>query len=250
MLFRSVFSGGLAGIAAGVIFLGLGSRLAMRVVTLLNSDARGTLTDAEQVVGAVTFGGTVALVIFIGLIGGLLSGVFWVVIREHLPDALLPRTALAGAIAMLVGSFFVIEASNTDFMLFTPVAFNVAMFMLLIGLSGPATAIGDSVLQHRLPTGAQAGIAYGLLAGIVAIPAVMTIVSAYFVEGAFVHNPPRAVGVFLGVAVVGTLLTWARYTPWRMPLSIKLGRWTGTFGLGGMLVFGRLQLMSELSDIF
>ena len=179
----------------------------------------------------------------------MFAGVLWVVIRDRLPDALFPRVALAGAIATLLGSFQVIESSNIDFRLFTPVAFNVAMFMLLIGVCGSATAIGDSVLQRRLPTGTQAGIVYGVLAGVAVIPAAMTISSAYFVDGAFVDDPPRAVGVFLGVATAGTLLTWARYTPWRIPLSTKLGQWTGTFGLGGMLLFGLLQLMGELSDI-
>jgi hypothetical protein len=141
-LFRSIFSGGLAGLIAGVVFLGVGSRLAMRVVALLNSDARGTLTDADQVVGAITLDGTAVLVTIFGLGGGAFAGVIWVAVREHLPERLPLRMVLAGVIAALVGSFVIIQGSNLDFRLFDPVALNVAMFLLLVGLCGSATAYG------------------------------------------------------------------------------------------------------------
>ena len=36
------------------LVLSVGSRLAMRVVALLNAEAKGTLTDAQQIVGAIT----------------------------------------------------------------------------------------------------------------------------------------------------------------------------------------------------
>jgi len=43
----------------------------MRVVALLNPEAEGTLTDAEEIVGAITMDGTIALVVFGGGFGGL-----------------------------------------------------------------------------------------------------------------------------------------------------------------------------------
>ena len=147
LLFRSVFCGGLA----GVVVLGVGSRLAMRVVALLNAEANGTLTDAEQVVGAITVGGTIELIVFGGLFGGLFAGVLWVVVRERLPERLSLRIPLVGVVATLVGSFAIIESSNIDFRLFDPVILNVAMFMMLVGLTGSTTAFGDWVLQRHCP---------------------------------------------------------------------------------------------------
>jgi hypothetical protein len=56
-----------------------------QIVTVLNPGARGTLTDAEQIVGAVTLSGTAVLVVLIGAVGGAFTGVIWVVVRERLP---------------------------------------------------------------------------------------------------------------------------------------------------------------------
>ena len=118
LLSRSIFSGGLAGVIAGVLFLGIGSRLAMRVVTLPDPQAEGTLTDADQVVGAITLGGTVALIVFAGGFGGIFAGGIWIMVRETLPERLSFRIPLSGVIATLVASFTLIDASNSDFRLF------------------------------------------------------------------------------------------------------------------------------------
>ena len=234
---------------AGVVFLGIGSRIAMRVVALLNAEAKGTLTDAEQVVGAITPDGTVALVVFVGGFGGVFAGAIWVVIRERLPERLSLRVPLGGIIATIVGSFFIIEASNADFRLFDPVVLNVAMFMMLVGLAGSATAYRDWVLQRRLPSGFSAGVLYGVLVGHGAVLAFPIIFFSFFVPGAFVDDPPRVAGGFLLVATVGTLLSWTRYTRWGMSAQSKAGRWIGTFGLAGLVAFGGLHLAGEITEI-
>ena len=249
VLFRSIFCGGLAGLLAGVVFLGIGSRLAMRVVALLNPEARGTLTDAEQVVGAITPDGTVALVVFVGGFGGVFAGAIWVVVRERLPERLSLRIALAGVVATLVGSFAVIDVSNADFRVFDPVVLNVAMFMMLVGLAGSATAYGDWILQRRLPSGFSAGILYGVLVGHGALLAFPIIFFSFFVSGAFVDDPPRVAGGFFLVATVGMLLSWTRYTPWSRAALAKAGAWIGTFGLAGLVAFGGLHLAEEITEI-
>ncbi|NQW22672.1 MAG: hypothetical protein HQ475_04410 [SAR202 cluster bacterium] len=191
LLFRSIFSGGLAGVLAGVLFLGIGSRLAMRFVALLNPEANGTLTDAEQIVGAFTFEGTVELVIFGGVFGGIFAGAVWVMVKDRLPERFCLRVPLAGVIATLVGSFALIDADNFDFSVFGSVGLNVAMFMMLVGLTGSATAYGNRVLQRRLPSSAGAGVLYASLVGFGALLALPMIVSFFFVAGAAVQEPPR-----------------------------------------------------------
>ena len=249
VFFRSIFCGSLAGVVAGVVFLGIGSRLAMRVVALLNSETKGTLTDAEEVVGTISADGTIALIIFVGGFGGIFAGTIWVVVRERLPESLSLRIALAGVIATLVGSFAVIEASNADFRLFDPVVLNVAMFMMLVGLTGSATAYGDWVLQRRLPLGFGPGVLYGAIVGQGALLAVPLIIFAFFVSGASVDDPPRVAGGFFLVAAVGMLLSWTRYTRWRRATLIKAGIWIGTFGLAGLVAFSGLHLVGEITDI-
>ena len=90
-LLRDVFRGGLAGVIAGVICLGVGSRVVMRVAALLDPDQHGRLTDNGNVIGAITFEGTLELVIFVGIFGGLAAGVVWVLVRDWLPTELAPR---------------------------------------------------------------------------------------------------------------------------------------------------------------
>jgi hypothetical protein len=72
----------------------------------------------------------------------------------------------------------------------------------------------------------------------------------FFVSDAAVHDPPRVAGAFFWVAAVGTLIRWARYTPWRASIPPQAGLWAETFGLAGMSVFGALYLAGELNEIF
>ena len=102
--FRSICCGGLAGFLAGIVFFGIGSRPAVRAVALLNPEAKGTLTGAGKIVGAITLNGTVALVVLVGRFGGVIAGGIWVLVRERLPEHLSLRTALSGVIATLVGA--------------------------------------------------------------------------------------------------------------------------------------------------
>ena len=117
VLFRGIFCGGLAGFLAGVVVLGFGSRIAMRVVAMLNPEATGNLTDAGEIVGTITLGGTVALIVFGGGFGGLFTAGLWVFLRERLPGRLTLRIPLAGVLATLVGSLGLIDAGNDDFRL-------------------------------------------------------------------------------------------------------------------------------------
>jgi hypothetical protein len=68
-------SGMMAGaVLASVLVLGLVGRSMMRVLAATSpASALGRLTDAEEIVGEVTFGGTLGFVAFIGLFGGLFS---------------------------------------------------------------------------------------------------------------------------------------------------------------------------------
>ena len=76
----------------------------MRAVELLNPEAKGTLTGAGEILGAITLDGTVALVVLVGRFGGVIAGGIWVLVRERLPEHLSLLTALSGVIATLVGA--------------------------------------------------------------------------------------------------------------------------------------------------
>ena len=163
-LLRDVFRGGLAGAIAGVICLGVGSRVVMRVAALLDPDQHGRLTDNGNVIGAITFEGTLELVIFVGIFGGLATCAVWVLVRDWLPGELAPRMLLAGVIAAATGSFMVVDRENIDFALLEPTAANVAMFIGIVGLTGALAALFDRLLDARLPAGDAASAIWGGLA--------------------------------------------------------------------------------------
>lgn len=253
VLFHSIFCGALAGFLAGFVVLGFGSRLAMRVVAMLNTEAKGTLTDAGETVGAITLGGTVALIVFGGGFGGMFTAGIWVFLRERLPERLSLRIPLAGLLATLVGSFALIDAGNDDFRLFDPVVFNLAMFMILIGLTGSTTALVDWVLQRRLPprtsTDGDLGPVYAFLAASGVLIALPFIFAVFFVTDMAVQEPPRVAGAFFWIAAVGTLLSWVGQTSSRTSILSRAGPWIGYFGLAGLMAFGGLHMVGEITEI-
>src|SRR4051812_42115826 len=59
-----------AGGATGLLIIGAGGRLAMRLLAVTaGSDAQGALTEADEIVGKITLSGTLGFMIFVG-IGG------------------------------------------------------------------------------------------------------------------------------------------------------------------------------------
>lgn len=82
-LIREFGTGALAGVAAGAL-AGLASRIVMRISGFAaGPGAVGELTESGFVVGEVTLGGTLALVL-LGAIGGALGGAVYVAMRPWL----------------------------------------------------------------------------------------------------------------------------------------------------------------------
>ncbi len=57
-----------SGLGSGVLLAGAGGRLAMRLLAATAGDAaQGRITEADQVVGKITVGGTIGFMVFTGL---------------------------------------------------------------------------------------------------------------------------------------------------------------------------------------
>ncbi|MEO6207739.1 MAG: hypothetical protein ABIP77_07275, partial [Candidatus Limnocylindrales bacterium] len=82
---REITRGGLAGLIVGVVLAGVGGRLVMRLATLLVPSADGAFTENGNRIGDITLGGTLGIVIGLGLLFGAVSGSVWVTIRRWLP---------------------------------------------------------------------------------------------------------------------------------------------------------------------
>lgn len=200
----SELAGGLAGgLVAGVVVLGFGGRLLMRVLAATSPDrAQGRLTDAEEIVGEVTLGGTLGFVVFVGLVGGVLGAAGFGLLRRWLPE----RSVAAGAVAAAIGAGLLarpsglLEPNNRDFSILEPAWLAVVLataLLLTCGVLG-AALIDRWSARWPVPGRSVAGVA-GML------PLV-----------ALVLVPPAAVAAAATVAV----RTAVRARPWALPLDV------------------------------
>ena len=78
--------GFVASLVSGVVMLGAGGRLAMRLLAITAGDAaQGRVTEADQVVGEITLEGTIGFMAFFGLIAGFVLGMVYMLVRRWLP---------------------------------------------------------------------------------------------------------------------------------------------------------------------
>jgi hypothetical protein len=111
-----------SGLASGFVAAGAGGRLVMRLLAVTAGDqAQGRITEAEEVVGRITVGGTIGFIIFVGLFGGLVIGGLYMLLRRWFPPARLGAMAF-GAFLLLVFATRIepLRADNPDFGLVGP----------------------------------------------------------------------------------------------------------------------------------
>lgn len=121
-----------ASLASGIVMIGIGGRLAMRLLAITAGDAaQGRITEADQVVGEITFDGTIGFILFFGLVSGFLLGMVYMLIRRWLP-----RGRWGGvAYASLLLIFFAtrsdpLRPDNPDFDIVGPGWVAVLVFVL------------------------------------------------------------------------------------------------------------------------
>lgn len=142
-----------AGLAVGLVTLGVGLRLAMRVSMLAAGEsARGRLTDNGNLIGEVTLDGTG----FLLLAGTALGGVFGVahlVARRWLPasGSAPTRGLVFGVALLLVTRGLFVDDANHDFALLEPRALNVVMYAALPLLFAAAFVPFRGWVAERFP---------------------------------------------------------------------------------------------------
>jgi hypothetical protein len=123
----------LGGVSTGVLVIGAGGRLAMRLLAITSGDdAQGRVTEANEVVGQITLEGTIGFILFNGVFGGLVAGALYLLVRRLLP----PRWV--GGIAFGIGLLVVfgttidpLRSDNPDFDIVGPGWLSVLVFVTL-----------------------------------------------------------------------------------------------------------------------
>ena len=128
----------------GVLAIGAGSRLMMRVLAATSSDGvQGLRTDAGETIGDVTVGGSVFLILVVGIGAGVVGLAIFATLRRWLPD----HSVLAGLICVAIGAGLLVRPSgliasgNGDFALLDPVALAAAMCIAMVILLGATVGV-------------------------------------------------------------------------------------------------------------
>jgi hypothetical protein len=130
----------LAGLLVGVVVAGLGSRLVMRILAAATPEATGIFTEAGNRVGEITAGGTVALLLFVGIPVGLGAGVVVFAVRRWLPARAPWRGLVLSLVLLAAFGTTVLEPENIDFRLLPPAGLAVGLFGTLFLLAGLSLA--------------------------------------------------------------------------------------------------------------
>jgi len=140
------------GITVGVLVGGIGSRLAMRAIAATSDPRlRGVLTSDQEPIGEITLGGTIGLILFVGVVGGALLGLGYVALRWLLPDDLRLRAVCASLLVWTVGGSAMFDAEDFDFRFLEPGWLSVLLFSAIFLAAGWITAAGIEVAERRWP---------------------------------------------------------------------------------------------------
>ncbi len=130
---RLVACGLLSGLVAGAV-AGLGSRLAMFVIRLMNPSHNGETTHANAEVGQVSTDGTLSLMSE-GMFYGVAGAVLYLVVRRWMPGSGLLK-GLAFGVYLLVVAAPVVLDGNYEYFRYVSAWVSVSLFALLYPLYG------------------------------------------------------------------------------------------------------------------
>lgn len=243
---RDILVGGLAGAVAGLIAGGIGGRLAMRFATILHEDVVGRHTDNGNVIGAITVDGTLGLMVFGGLLSGLIGGAVWVAVRPWLPARRRDRVVVTSALAVALGGVFLIDPRNPDFLILRDDPVVVALLLAVVALFGVVIVLADGAFDRRVPRVGEDPVDYAIgafglavLGGILAVPPVL--ITMFSSEACLCRVLPIPLGVPLLLVGLATLAVWVRRVRGQTDASPSLllaGRsaFLATGGLGAALL--------------
>lgn len=201
-LARTGTVGLVGGIIAGVLVGGLGSRLVMRVLAATSGDgAQGALTEAEERVGQITAGGTIGLVVFVGVFGGVVGGLLYVIVRRVLP-ARAWMAGLAFGLLLLVCTARLdpLSPENRDFRILTPRWLAVVLVAALFPVFGVVVAAVVERLDRSWPRHPASFAPLVLLAPVFPVALFCLLVAGVAV---LVHRLDWRAGAGVGTAALG-----------------------------------------------
>ncbi len=199
---RTVAVSVFAGLLCGMVALGIGSRLAMRIVALIAGDADlGKETDAGFTVGEISVGGTIFLAL-LGGAAGAFGGMLYAAMRQRLAWAGRWRGLAFGGLVLGIFGSPLIEGSNPDFAEFGIPMVNVAIFAALFVFFGILIAPVYDGVQRAVPAARGGAVTYTLAlpqtAGmLLLVPATGIVLAALIAETGDAPKTLLIIGTFV-----------------------------------------------------
>lgn len=251
---RRIAIGGLAGAVAGLVIGGIGGRLFMRIAAILSPEAAGRITEAGEIVGVVSLNGTIALLFFGGLFGGLVASVLWIAVSDWLPRSGRRRLLAAAIVAVGLLGHLLVRSDNVDFRILDGDAIVIALILAVVALTGAGLAWLEGVFDRRMPRPAgprsRSAIGYGVIA-LLGLVAVFPIAIGAFTStlGCGCSEPQSLTGGAIAVAGTASLVGWLREIATGSTAPPAALLWTGRAGLAGAIVLGTARLVEETALI-
>jgi len=142
-----------SGLGSGLLIAGAGGRLAMRLLAATAGDAaQGRETEAKEIVGRITTGGSIGFIVFTGLFFGLGTGALYLVLRRWLPPGRLGGLVY-GMLLLIIAAPRIdpLRADNPDFGLVGPGWVAVLVFTALVLVHGMLVAALAGRYSRTLP---------------------------------------------------------------------------------------------------
>ena len=250
-LARHITVAGIAGLVAGLLVGGVGGRLFMRIAGAAAADsAQGATTEAGFTVGRVTLDGTLGLVVFIGVLVGIMGAVMYLIFRPWLAWAGRWRGVVFGLLLFAVGSAMsdVLNPDNIDFLILGNQVLVVGMIVALFVGFGAFMEWMFGIVDRRLPA-AEGSVrwTYAFLAVLGAGVGGRTASFLLFSRQACDCDPPVLASAFVVVAALGTLLSW--WHTLRPNRFLTAATTLGFAGLAGALVFGLIRALTDAINV-
>ncbi len=252
-LARHITIAGFAGLITGVLVGGIGGRLFMRIAgAIAGGAAQRRTTEAGFRVGEVTVGGSLELIIFIGIFSGLFGAVFYV--------SLFPWLRWAGrwsGVALGVLMFAATSATsdlmnpdNVDFRILGNGTALVLLILLLFVAFGVVIEGVYRLIDKRMPPPDAAVDAVYYTFSALGLFFVGLTFLALFTGETCDCGPPMGVAWSFVVAAVGTIAWWLSVLIARSPKWLgRASAVVGYVGAIGMLIFGLIRALSDAADI-
>lgn len=217
----------------------------MRLAALAVPASTGSFTENGNQIGTITIGGSLGLIVFVGLLAGLAAGIVWVTISPWITGTGIRRAVLTMPIAIALSGFFLIEGDNHDFAVLGHDTLVVGLLVVLIALIGATIALTDDWLDRRLPRG-DAG-ASGAVAVYLALTCIGLLMLPLVLGPYIVDDRARPVGVALVATGAATVIWWGlRLRGHRQPpLNLVVA---GRAGLLAAVVLGTDVLVPEVLE--